>query len=305
MAFDGEAIRGVFTLVTENPEPPDTDLPILASTLDECCQDAFIHVYFHEDLSPFKNDKTTVLKTFSNAVNAADIVLQKFEGGAWVNKTTITSVSGLGDFYAYGFLPNTTALTVDWFEVFDAFGIGAYRLKFIGTIAFGGSVEFISDQYCLARYNPISVDGTVRLEWYMNGTFADLSSDKKVVDFKETNLYFSLRLDGIFGKPTSEKEEEFIQYQSGQEVFVKSTQTPDYTLLLKPQTFDILQILQYYVFQQDLIIVTDYNRNNHHNYINKEVKVVGGFAPQWDFRAKKAPVTLQLTNSYNNFLRKL
>jgi hypothetical protein len=107
------------------------------------------------------------------------------------------------------------------------------------------------------------------------------------------------------GKPKSEKAEEFIKYKTGQEVFVSSEQTPEYELFLRPQTPDILKLLQYYVYQQDLIYITDYNRNNHYEWIKKPVKVTGSFAPEWDFQAKNAKLTLTLTNAFNNFKRRL
>lgn len=304
MAFDGEAIKRDFILISENPNPTTPTLDVLATTYDECCNDTLIRVFAEPTNDQFKNDKTTVVKSFSNAVTSVAMTLEEYTVNGWVTSDTLTN-NDYGTYYALGFIGNSIAYTLDWNLIQTAFGNQSFRVKFEGTIAFGGTVTVYSDNYCLHTYNALSVDGTVKLEYYLNGTFADPTDDRKVIDYGTSNLYNSMRLDGIFGQPKSEKEEEFIKYQSGQELFVKSEQTPEYTLLLKPQTPDILRKIQYEVFQQDSIFVTDYNRNNHYSWIQKEVKVTGGFAPEWDLQAKKAAVTLTMTNTYNNFKRKL
>jgi hypothetical protein len=303
MAYDGESIRRVFNLVLENPIPTTPTLDILSSTLDKCCSDNLIQVYADATTDEFKNDKSTIIKVFSSATTSVVMTLQEFVNGAWTD-LVVLATNSLGTFYPFGFLPNTVGYTLDWYEVNDYNGIGAYRIKF-EAVSFAGTYTTYSDQYCLSLYNPISVNGTVKLEWYLNGTFADSTNDARVIDYGTSNLYQQIRLDGIFGKPTSEKAEEFIRYQNGKEVFLKSEQTPEYTLMLKPQTPTILQLLQYQVFQQDSILVTDYNRNNHYSWIKKDVKVTGGFAPEWDWNSLKASVELKLTNANNNFKRRL
>jgi len=303
MAYDGESIRRVFSLVSENPIPTTPTLDILSNTLDKCCSDNLIKVYADATTDQFKNDKSTIVKVFSSATTSVTMTLQEYVNGAWTD-LVVLATNSLGTFYPLGFLPNTVGYTLDWYEVNDYNGVGAYRIKF-EALSFAGTYTTYSDQYCLSLYNPISVNGTVKLEWYLNGTFADSTNDARVIDYGTSNLYQQIRLDGIFGKPTSEKAEEFIRYQNGKEVFLKSEQTPEYTLMLKPQTPTILQLLQYQVFQQDSVLVTDYNRNNHYSWIQKDVKVTGGFAPEWDWNSLKASVELKLTNANNNFKRRL
>ena len=305
MAYDGEAIKAVFTLVKENPNPTPPDLDILPNTYNKCCADELIHVFAHPDGDEFKNDKTTVIKSYSNAVTAVTMTLQEFTANTgWTDLVALTNSNTLGTYYPLGFVPNQIAYTLDWFEVLDFNGIGSYRVRF-DAVSYAGTNTTYSDQYCLSIYNALAANGTVKIEWRLNGEFADPNNDKRTIDYATSNLYQQIRLHGIFGKPTSEKAEEFIRYQNGQELFVKSEQTPEYTLELKPQTPEMLKLIQYQLFQQDSLLITDYNRNNHYLWIQKEVKITSGYAPEWDFTVGKASVELKLTNTYNNFKRRL
>jgi hypothetical protein len=141
MAYDGEAIRRVFTLVTENPDPTPPTLDVLASTLNECCFDKFIHVYadaFSND--EFKNDKTTVIKFFSNAITSVAMSLQAFENGAWVTKVALNN-NNFGTLYPLNFIQGAIAYEINWKLVFTTYGAGAYRVRFNAeAIGYGGTM---------------------------------------------------------------------------------------------------------------------------------------------------------------------
>jgi len=308
MAQDGECIRQVFYMVKDNPSPDVVVLDIPPSRLNECCFELSV-LADTSSSDEFKNDRNGFLFGFNkDLISSTVLKLEQFINGAWAEVATLNS-NTYGTFYALNFFENSlnetfTGYQLNWKDVLTVLGEGDYRVKCIATFSVGGVSNFYSYSYCLKQYTPNRADKTVRLEWYMNGKFGNVD-DKRPNDWGDLNWYNSYRLEGFFGFPSATYEDEYVQYQNGQRLYVVNEQEPEYTLLLKKLPQYIHDNIRMEVLQSDRLLISDYNSNNSAQYVQKEVQRTSAYEPQWHkMQSMFASVEVKFRQSYNN-LKKL
>ena len=109
----------------------------------------------------------------------------------------------------------------------------------------------------------------------------------------------------IFGFPVSTYEQDLIQYQNGQRLYVEDEQEPEYVLKLVPTAAFIHTIMRTDVMQADTTLITDYNANNPELWVQKAVKKNSEYAPNWNKLTNKlASVEVKFIQEFNN-LKKL
>lgn len=310
MAIDGEAVKDLFYRIGESPIPETVDLD-LPSAINNCCNDFYLKVFAKTSGGDeYTDDKSGFIWWFSSAVSA--VVLTLYKDGSVVE--TLDN-NDFGTFYEYGFFVNDDEQSfigyqLNWVDVLNEHGPGKYWVRCTPSSDIDGLVDGYLDSltYCLEVYTAESANGTVRLEYYLNGVMGLSIDDYKTVDFGELNWYNALRLPGwFFGSPKSTYEQSDVDMNSGQRLWVTNTQEPEYKLKLKPLPQIVHDILRTDFMQADQRLITDYNSMNALKVVRKEVKPNSEYAPKWENREmvnRVAPVELKFLQEYNN-LRKL
>jgi hypothetical protein len=312
MAFDGECITEVFTLVAENPlrEIPELDIP--KSNIRDCC-DAFSIKALADasTIDEFKNDKAGFLWWFDSFIISSNLILQKFNNTTKVFEDLIALTDDTyGTNYNYGFFENDNeekfiGYKMEWRNVLMIHGAGGYRVKCTATTAIADTLDIYSANYCLKQYTPERADITVRIEYYLNNITGISDNDKKIKDFGNLDWYNSFRLNGFFGFPSSTYQSEYVEYNNGQRQWVEDEQEVEYTLKLKQTPSFIHETMRTDVLQADRIFITDYNSNNPLKFVKKQVIKNGEYSPDWKrLQTKLAGVEVKFKQEYNN-LKKL
>ncbi len=291
--------------IANDPNPPTP--PILSPGYKfDCCNDFTWKVFTDETGTfDFSNDKSRIIYMFDAIFVSAEMKLQKNVDGTWTDQTVISD-NTLGLFQDFGYftsdlLKKYIELRVYWYNVWNEYGYGSYRFITTGTLATSGTVENISDTYCLNKYTPDSVDNTVRIEWYNNGIIADAYEDRIIKDYATLNSYGQIRVPGFFTFNNSKPTKEYTLYDEGQDVWTEDKQDPEYLLKINPMFFNAHQLIRNDILQADRILITDYNGQNTYNFIQKSVQWSNDYSPVWNFmKSKLAPIELRFKQEYNN-----
>ncbi len=162
-----------------------------------------------------KNDFNSFLYELPLASDTILLTLQKWNGIAWIDQTTLIN-NTYGEHFATGFYSERDTFTgfrLDWDTVLSAFGVGIYKIKNTGTY-FGQAYLSYSEMFCLKVYSENTANDTVRFEWALNNIFK-LSNDK-TLDVAEMDFKQSMRVSGIFNEIDSDEEKVEIEYQNRQ-----------------------------------------------------------------------------------------
>lgn len=302
----GNATYEIFTLIPENPVPETPVLNLPTNTLYKCCGDQALKVLAtDENNNEYENDKSGFIYWFNPVVSAAEITLWKFENGAYAQVEVLDN-NDFGTFYEYGFFENVEGekfigYQLEWKLVFEEHGAGSYIIKCNVTLSFGGSGEKVSNEFCLKKYTPARANGTVRLEYYLNGITGDIDFDEKIKNFGELNWYNSMRLPGVFGYPGSEYETINTIYNNGEQPYVEDDMRQEFILNLKQLPYFVHNILKTDFMMADTMLITDYNANNNSGFVKKRVNKKSGYQPGWSIlKSNLAPVDLKFEPYYNN-----
>lgn len=298
-------IKDTFYLIGQ-PSVPIVEVPNIPDSDVQCCSDFVLKVLADNTNNDLNNDRSGFLWWFNDLVTNAELFLQRFTNGAWANVASMEANTDYGTPYDYEFYVNSAGESfvgyqLNWADVLAEEGIGQYRVKCVTTDFSTATNSLYSPIYCLKTYTPNLANGTVRIEYLLNGTLGINDQDKNVRDLGTLNWYNSFRLGGYFGFPTSQYEEERVKYSNGEQQFVKDEQEPEFSLKLKPQPFFIHEYMRTDVMQADEILITDYNAKNPFNYVAKNVYKASGYQPQWKpLQSKLAPVEVKFKQKFNN-----
>ncbi len=303
--FDGEITNKQVTGVIPSTLIASGGNNIPANPFPDCCSDYVLKVFADASGKPLQNDVNSVWWRFAAIITGATLKLKRWENNAWVVKATISD-NTYGTYNAFG-NPNNEGenwitLEIAWANVLDLIGEGSYKVTCTYTIPIGSpsSVDIDSYEFCLKTYDPLLVDGTVRLEYWLSGTIGDKNDDTKFVDFGSLNIYNSLRVKGFFGYPKASYKSTEIEYTTGQRVFVEDEQTPLYQCELWSLPFFIHEIVRTDFMMADTLAITDYNSKNNAFYIQKFVRKESGYEPKWyELQSNFASVELMFRQAYN------
>lgn len=297
-----------FGLIPVNPVDEETEV-LPPATLD-CNSDYVWRVLADVGSSdPLKNDTTNFIEWYEKTgIASAKVYLCKCDGA----KIDLTALSTYGTPYDFGFniMPNVNYNTngekaigyhIEWKKVLTLIGEGIYYLQFEATTLFGSITIKKTPSYCLKKYTVARADGTVRIEYYLNGIIGKNENDKKVRDYLKSNWYNMHRFDGYFFYQNSQYKVDEIQYQNGFIDEVEHGQTPEYLMKIKPIPFFKHDILRTDILMSNRILVTDYNTKNIDNYYQKEVKKNGNYEPiVHPMQRQIAGVDIKFKQAFNN-----
>jgi len=165
--------------------------------------------------SVLNNDFNSFLYELPLNTDSILLTLQKWNGLAWVDQTTLIN-NTYGEHFATGFYSERDTFTgfrLDWDTILSAFGTGIYKIKNTGNF-FGNAYLSYSEMFCLKVYSVNTANDTVRFEWALNNIF-QLSNSKKL-DVAEMDFKQSMRVTGIFNEIDSDEDKVEIEYQNRQ-----------------------------------------------------------------------------------------
>lgn len=313
MPLDGTAITDVFYLI--NPAfttTPTLDLP--RSTKRECCSNLSFKAFgdINSD-DEFKNDIKAFMWYFDDVVNVATLTLTKFSQstGEYEDIAALDGSLDLGNFFEYGFFVNGFGnkfirQELEWKKVLYQFGSGSYIVRVDAESGIGDTAQIFSDEYCLKQYTPSLANGTIRIDYLLNGIMGDSLSDINRRDFGSNQFFYdSLRWNGYFTYVKSTFENEYTRYNSGARKWIKDEQEPEFKLLIKQAPWAIHEVMRTDILQADEILITDYNMNNFNTWIKKSVQKTSEYPPRfYQNQSKLASVELTFRQAINN-LQKL
>jgi hypothetical protein len=301
--MNGECITELFFLIPTDPVPTDPvvlDLPNSATR--DCCSDFMLNALADlNSTDAFKNDYFRANWWFSDVVDSAIIKLLKDD----VEIATLSGGSTYGTDYAFGYFTNEygevfVGYNVEWKKVLTLHDEGNYKIKCEASTSLGDNFSLYSPEFCLKQYQPYLADETVKIEYSIGGELGDLDDDTKIKDFGENLISNMLRLPGYFGFPSAAYEEDRIVYENGQSVYVEDEQTPEFTLKLYQIPAFIHKIIRTDVMQSDIVMITDYNRNNPEQWIQKRVYKSSDYSPDWKpLQNKLATIELKFKQEFN------
>lgn len=312
--MDGTAIKEIFYLIPKEPfggTTPTIPLPKLRSF--ECCDTKSWKVLADIN-SPdeFTNDVTSFHWWMDDVVDSATMILTKFSEDlgdydeiATLNNNDLGAYYSLGS-YVNGFNEKFIGYQLEWRKVLIAHGSGSYKIKLNASSAIGNTGQLISDEYCMKQYTPERANGTVKIEYYLNGIFGKNDNDYGRRDYSDKtkgliNWYNSLRLNGIFSYVKSTYQDDYTRYNNGSRQWVKSEQEPEYKLILKPHNWKVHEIMRTDVLQADEILITDYNSKNFAKWIQKSVQKTSEYPPKFHLnQSQNASVELTFRQAINN-----
>jgi len=258
-----------------------------------CCYISPVLAHLTEN-DEWKNDVNSFLLKRNFDSETIDLILQK-NGVIDIALTDNT----YGQYYNFGSLPypNYKGYRIDWQNVLQVEGEGNYRLKAISTLISGIVIEY-SIPFKLQAYTENRADGTVRIQSIMNGYLRH-----RDFDFKGLNWVDGLRVNGFFGNRQPEYEQEHIIYANRQSVQLRSEMINNYTLQTMHVPCCITDtIIEYHNFANSLKI-TDYNRINHCDYVQKEVVFDSMENIEYKSVTKYAPLLIKYKDLLQNFTK--
>ena len=290
--------------------PIDEDTIVLAPEKINCSSDLVWCVLADTTSSdPLKNDANNFIQWFNkDVVDIAVVSLVKSDGTI----IPLTGITLYGTPYDYGFeiIPGVTVngynesavgYNIDWKKVLTLLGEDTYYIQFDISTIFGATKTITSETYCLKQYTVDRANGTVRIEYILNGLLGKTNKDDELNDYLSANWTNQHRFSGVFHYVNSAYKTDEIMYSNGLSEFVESDQSPEYILKLKPIPAFKHNLLRTDILMADSIYITDYNTRNIENYYRKQVINSGGYDPKWyTLQSKIASVELKFKQAFNN-----
>jgi hypothetical protein len=312
MALDGEAYYELFFFIGSTQKKSVISPALPSNPLRECCGDFSYKVLADKNSTDeLKNDKTGFLFYFPSFITGATMILQKYDNGGYADFVTLNN-NDYGTLYDFGFFTNSQnenfiGYQLEWKKIIDDEDLseGSYRIVCIPDVPFGTGDNITTDEYCLKQYTVDRAEGTVRIEYYLNGILGIIEDDTAKKDLGDINWYNAIRVNGYFGFSTATYETEYVQYNNGQRQYITDEQEPEYTLKLKMQPNFIHELMRVDIMQADKILITDYNIKNPSRYNQKAVIKNSAYEPDWKkLQNRLANVEVKFRQEYNN-LKKL
>jgi len=175
--FDGEAATETFYTLQENtPVTPTLILP--NKELWDCCSDFKLLSLADDSGINEQNDFFTFMDICAPTATAAVYKIYK-------NNVLLATMSGgsvYGVDYPFGFQTvnnqNYVGYKVEWYKVLALHGPGIYKVELVVTDAILGNGSIFSFEFKVCEYRSDRAEGTIRLQWYQNGTIGSIADDK-------------------------------------------------------------------------------------------------------------------------------
>ena len=144
---------------------------------------------------------------------------------------------------------------VDFTKIYNVLGGGDYSLKMVIN-EWGQEFEKVYKLFKVAPFNTLRADGTVKIEAFQSGEI------EKSFNFKDDNVKFSLRIDGILKNKTQITE--LIDTPDGKNniVQVHDRFWYEYELIFTTNKYDFANLILENLIIGTTLFVSDYNLTN-------------------------------------------
>lgn len=238
-------------------------IPLIKNINDICyCKYECEHVdkvFYHEDNSDYKNDKTSLL--YRKILSSDTISFFLLKNNEEIKEMNDNQVG----IYYNGFTaqPNYVGYLIDWNKIYDNYGTGIYQIKTSYSIA-GNTGDIFTNKYQLLRYSDEAANKTVRIETYMNGNI--IGSEFDFTDLIPGGWYQSVRINGKLTDKTPVLEQDNYINSNYTIEQIQDKIITEYTLTARDIPVNIANELFYQNILSDRIFITDYNIFNHEIY---------------------------------------
>lgn len=279
----------------------------LPSLVDEDCKIILpVFCYTTDTTDTYRNDFYAPLLTLSDTYNNALMYLEECVDGTWTQIAALTDDT-YGTYSTWVARPSWLGYRLDWYTVFNAFGIGVYRFRYeydnITTATTTTKYSYIFD---LKEYNVDIADQTTKVTFKINGgKIGDKDNDKTKVNYGNIVWDNEIRIpDSVFKWVDSQFTKEYTRYKNEAQVWTKNSQVENYLLNLKRLHFEVHKLLRITALQSDEIYISDYNIGNQENNDHKRVIFVGSYEPLINSYTKCMSVELEFQPYYQNLEKK-
>jgi hypothetical protein len=269
----------------------------------------------------YQNDKSSELWKYNATVTGVTLELEEYNNGAWATIVNLTDDT-YGEYFAYDFYHQTlndlayVGYRIDWLNVLTIQGEGTFRIKTVETLMVGGTTNRYSKEYCLKTYTAHRAQGTIRLEFWNNGSLADKNSTGYVnrFDFGQDiasnglGWYNQLRINGTFGSEINpERVNDYVRYTNGQQVYTTETQKAEFAFSSEGSSYPawLHKLLKIEAMQSNLLVLTNYDVDATDDFVDMPVKMKGTYEPIWNKNISKlAFLKLTFEPEYDNLLKR-
>ena len=210
-----------------------------------------------------KNDCTALMFKMSYATDVITFELYKNNAKvADIDDQTHGRYWNTGDITYYPDQALMCGVELDWQKILDLYSYGTYFV----AVTINGET-FNTMPYFLQEYDIYKLDGTVKLESYMNGLML-----RKRMNYKDLNIRDCVRVKGCFGyidKETTITNDLFSRNGSNRRQLIQRelTNIDVYNLELLPIPICLGDNILNYQFLANELYLSDYNANNYsYNY---------------------------------------
>lgn len=210
-----------------------------------------------------KNDMTALIFRMSYATDVITFALYKNGSKvADIDDQTHGRYWNIGDITYYPDQALMCGVELDWLKILNLYDYGTYYV----AVTINGET-FNTMPYLLQEYDIYKLDGTVKIESYMNGILL-----RKRLNYKELNIRDCLRTKGSFGyvnKEVTVTNDLFSRNGSNRRELIQRelTNIDIYTLELLPIPECLGDKILNYHFMANQLYISDYNANNYsYNY---------------------------------------
>ena len=276
-----------------------------------CCNSCTLKVLADQTGNPTQNDISTVIWWFNLTTTAANIMIMKYVNGAWVQQgsTLTTSNTTYGQFNQFAYYTNEEnqnfiSLQVNWAAIQSAFGNGSYKFTCNYTDPILGNGATDSYEFCLFLYSPQMAEGTVRLEYTLTGTSADINNRTLIKDYGTLQILNHIRVEGVFGYPDSPYKSEYNEDIFGHKNWIEDYMDEQLQLTLVMVPWWIHKIIRVDFMMAESLAISDYNSMNNDNYISVGVIKDSGYKPDhYILQNINSPVDLKFKPADNRSRR--
>jgi len=309
----GEVCVETFKRVTEASKAPVINLDVPSFSGKECCLQLPALAVLPSDpdaADEFKNDYHVVTFNYDTFMTSSVVLKLQKDG---IDLATLTDDT-YGTNYAYGFQTSVdgtrsfVGYRLDWQTILFLEGEAKYQIVATHTDILTNVTTETSFEFCLKTYSLYNANETTRFTWYLNGFIGDFFDDELVLDYR--NLASFLGGDGwinqirlpksFFGNNKSEYEREYIRYTNGQKVFIQDEQIEQYKWTTGRYDYPLHNFIKTNILQADRILVTDFNRLNDNNIVNKAVKPLSNYEPEYKVNTLLSRAVVEFEQEFQN-----
>lgn len=190
-------------------------------------------------------------------------------------------------------------ITVQWRNVLQLLGPGAYQIRTITTIA-GIAVTQLSNTYNLKPFSWKLADDTIRIDSTMSGK---LISENII--FKGSGFKDSLRIKGFFGREKPIYTQDTLIFKSYIEKQMSIRVDREFQMQTNDLPECIASYLQYFLLLGTEINISDYNKDNYSYRYNQESVLFSGVSDPEYFNNNRRTILNYTFVTTNKNLKKI